>query len=270
MYSNRLIVNPMTDDQLRQYAPAIFAERAHESRSDRYQFIPTIAIVDQMRDAGFFPVRASQSSARTIDKKLHTKHVIRFRSPDASVELDGLIPEFSLLGSSDGTSAHILDAAIFRNACYNGLIVKQADIDCIRVRHSGNAAEKIVQGTHELLSVMPRVMESIDNMRSINLDHKELAQLAQSAARLRWEAETEQVDLNELVTPQRQADKSRDLWTAFNILQERVLKGQANVRNIETGKARKAREVKSVTENTRLNKELWQIAAFFAEQKRAA
>jgi hypothetical protein len=33
---------PLSDDQLRRVTPSLFAEAAHESRSDKYAYIPTV------------------------------------------------------------------------------------------------------------------------------------------------------------------------------------------------------------------------------------
>ena len=42
---------PLSDDQIRRVAPSIFAEAPHESRSERYSYIPT-ATVRIPRDGG--------------------------------------------------------------------------------------------------------------------------------------------------------------------------------------------------------------------------
>ena len=39
---------PLTNDQMLKIAPSIFAENPHESRSQRYTYIPTINIVNFM------------------------------------------------------------------------------------------------------------------------------------------------------------------------------------------------------------------------------
>jgi|TARA_R110002020_G_scaffold142060_3_gene314027 hypothetical protein len=37
--------HPLSDDQIRTVAPSIFAETPHESRSQRYSYIPTAAVL---------------------------------------------------------------------------------------------------------------------------------------------------------------------------------------------------------------------------------
>lgn len=46
---------PLTDDELMQFVPSVFSGDKHESRSERYTYIPTINIINKLRDEGFQP-----------------------------------------------------------------------------------------------------------------------------------------------------------------------------------------------------------------------
>jgi hypothetical protein len=46
---------PLSDDQIRRVAPSIFADAPHESRSERYSYIPTAAVLTELRKKGFSP-----------------------------------------------------------------------------------------------------------------------------------------------------------------------------------------------------------------------
>jgi hypothetical protein len=49
--SDRLLDN----DQIMRVAPSIFAQGAHESRSQRYTYIPTIDVLNGLHKEGFQP-----------------------------------------------------------------------------------------------------------------------------------------------------------------------------------------------------------------------
>ena len=51
--------------------------------SQRYTYIPTIEVINGMREAGFLPFRATQSGTRDTSRSEHTKHMIRFRHADS-------------------------------------------------------------------------------------------------------------------------------------------------------------------------------------------
>lgn len=48
----------LTETEMRRIAPSIFAVTAHESRSERFQPIPTIEILRGLMREGFMPVGA--------------------------------------------------------------------------------------------------------------------------------------------------------------------------------------------------------------------
>src|SRR5581483_7819472 len=73
---------PLSDDQIRAVAPSIFAEAAHESRSARYTYIPTIDVLNGLRKEGFQPFMVCQTRVRNEEKREHTKHMIRLRHAD--------------------------------------------------------------------------------------------------------------------------------------------------------------------------------------------
>jgi len=51
---------PLSDDQIRRVAPSIFADAPHESRSERYSYIPTAAVLTELRKEGFQPFMVTQ------------------------------------------------------------------------------------------------------------------------------------------------------------------------------------------------------------------
>lgn len=259
-FYNTLSQHPLDNDQLRRLSPSVFADDKHESRGDRYKFIPTINVVDALRNEGFFPVFASESRARNEDKKGFSKHLIRFRQHDGFSTVGEVKPEIVLVNSHDGTSSYQLSSGLFRLACSNGMIVSDGEIDCVRVRHSGNVIDNVIEGTYRIVNETPKAIEHMDAMRSLTLTNGEKQAFAEAAKMLRWDPEEMAVNNNELLRPRRSSDQSGDLWTTFNILQEKIIKGGTYVQNKETRNTQRAREVKSVTENVRLNKALWTLA----------
>ena len=46
---------PLSNDQIARYAPSVFADAAHESRGERYRFIPTSDVLQGLANEGFLP-----------------------------------------------------------------------------------------------------------------------------------------------------------------------------------------------------------------------
>ena len=67
--------HPLSDDQIRAVAPSIFADAPHGSRSQRYSYIPTAAVLQELRGEGFEPVRfacvrSAQRDGRCLSSRL--------------------------------------------------------------------------------------------------------------------------------------------------------------------------------------------------------
>lgn len=54
----------LTNDELMRCVPSVFSGEKHESRSDRYTYIPTITLLDNLRKEGFQPFCLPDQNAR--------------------------------------------------------------------------------------------------------------------------------------------------------------------------------------------------------------
>src|SRR5678815_2925202 len=144
----------LNEDEMRAAAPSIFATVAHESRSERFQPIPTIEVLRGLQREGFFPLACRQSSTRVAGKAPFTKHMIRLRrlDNDTAYRVGDTVCEILLKNANDGTSAYDLMAGLFRIRCLNSLVAQTGTIDSVKVRHSGDVQDKVIQGTYHVLT----------------------------------------------------------------------------------------------------------------------
>lgn len=109
---------PLTDDELMHFVPSVFSGDKHESRSERYTYIPTINITNKLRDEGFQPFFACQSRVRDLGRREYSKHMLRLRREG---HINGKeVPEIILLNSHDGSSSYQMIPGIFLFVCTNG------------------------------------------------------------------------------------------------------------------------------------------------------
>ena len=98
--------HPLSDDQIRAVVPSIFAEDKHVSRSERYSYIPTSAVLSELRKEGFQPFMICQTRVRQDDRRNFTKHMIRLRHAS---QINGAeANEVILLNAHDGSSTYIM------------------------------------------------------------------------------------------------------------------------------------------------------------------
>ena len=91
---------PLTDDQMMRVAPSIFAAGKHDSRSDRYEYIPTIEVLDGLRREGFQPFAVAQGRTRVEGKAEFTKHFLRLRHVTQIHDDSGTANEILLMNTA--------------------------------------------------------------------------------------------------------------------------------------------------------------------------
>lgn len=269
----------LTEDEMYRMAPSIFATTAHESRSERFKPIPTIEVLRGLEKEGFVPVGVRQSTTRVPGKELFTKHLIRLRHVDAMTKhaVGDTVMEMLLKNANDGSSAYDLMAGMFRICCLNSLVAQTGTIDTVKVRHSGNVTEKVIEGTYRVLKEADAVMAAPQDWSRIKLEREEQKALAEAAHVLRFgEVDDERpptIDPQRLLMARRVGDQTDDLWMTFNRIQENMIKGGIGGISVnqETGRRRRVttRPIKGVDQDVKLNKALWVLAERMAELKRA-
>jgi len=266
----------MTEDEMRIHAPSVFAVTAHQSRSERFQPIPTIEILRALNDEGFVPVAAKQSPTRTKGKAAFTKHLIRLRRVDAGKRyaVGDNICEILLKNANDGTSAYELMAGIYRIRCLNSLVTQIGTQEAIKVRHAGNVTWKVIEGTFSVLNEAEKILAAPQDWSDIHLTREEQIHFATAAHLLRFGNASgvtrTPISPEQLLIPRRQTDVADDLWTTFNKVQENVVRGGLRgVSRDETGRSRRVRTraINGIDQDIRLNKALWTLSQHIAELK---
>lgn len=250
--------HPLSDEQIRTVAPSIFADAPHESRSQRYAYIPTATVLNELRKEGFQPFMVTQTRVRDEGKREHTKHMVRLRHAGQINAAEA--NEIILLNSHDGTSSYQLLAGMFRFVCKNGLVCGDTVAD-VRVPHKGDVAGQVIEGAYEVLHGFDRVLESRESMQAITLEAGESEVFARAALSLKYDDPDKPAPITEtqILMPRRFDDRRPDLWSVFNRTQENLTKGGLHGR-AANGRRQSTRPVQGIDQNIRLNRALWLLA----------
>jgi hypothetical protein len=245
------------------------ATHAHNRLSDRYGFIPTNEIVDAFSRDGWVLTKGTEAKVRTEARKGLQRHLLRFaHESQLSLGIRERI-ETILVNSHDGTSSLQIGAGIFRMACANGIVVADSTVASIRLGHHKLEMDTVLNSAHTILGQAQKVSEVIECWKGTQISKDDAFHLAEQGIKLRWPvAETQPVTPTVILGVNRQEDVGSDLWTVFNRIQENVIRGgqHDNSRRTTFGKRfRATRTVKSLTEDVRINKGLWEIASQFAQ-----
>lgn len=262
---------PLSNDRIMQYAPSVFADQPHESRSDRYAYISTARVLEGLRNEGFEPMAVGQTRCRDASKREFTKHLLRFRHRDSlqgGMIVGQEVPELVLVNSHDGASAYNLMGGIYRLICSNGMIVGNTSSE-VKVRHSGNVVGNVIEGSFEVIDSIKRVIPVIDDWKKLDLTYEQRKAYAEAALGLRWDADEAgnvqaPISATSLLSARRFEDRGDSLWLTYQKTQENLIRGGLRGEG-STGRRMTTRAVASVTENVRLNRALWSLTSKMAE-----
>ncbi len=270
--------------------PSIAALAESPRTSDKYNFFSTSHVVEMLLKQHWYPVMAQEQRVRTEDRKGFQKHMIRFRQNDSIITAVGdVAPEIVITNAHDGLAAYHLMAGIFKLICLNGMIVAEAQFGMIKFKHMGFQEKDVIEASFKVLEDTPRIMNKIQEYRQIELTPDDKFQFAEAALELKFGSEENEAkedgalvhigdrafNVPALLAPRRKDDMKSDLWTTFNILQEKIIKGndyERTVRHVNDRviKKTKVQGIRGIDENIRVNRGLWELLDIFREIKATA
>lgn len=263
----------LTEDEMKARLPAIFAEDAHDSRSQRYTYVSTIDILRGLAKEGFKPTFATQARTRNADMRGHTKHLIRLRRDFELHKPD--VPEIVMLNSHGGQSSAQLFGGWYRFLCMNGMVVGDT-LDEVRVHHKGDIVGDVIEGAYTIVDGLNTVGDSVKEWKQLQLTGPEQKALAESAAMVRFDVpqgEPLPVSGEQMLRARRYDDNGADLWSTFNRVQENALRGGLHGSRRDANNRRRrltTRDVNGIDQTVTLNRALWSLAQRMAELKGAA
>jgi hypothetical protein len=250
----------LDNEALHRHVPSVFAREAHDSRSERYVYVPTIEIVEGLRREGWFPFFAVQSVPRDGSRHGHAKHMLRLRRDDGIGMPEAA--EVIILNSHDGTSAYQMFAGMLRFVCTNSMIAGER-FEEVRVPHKGGIQDRIIEGVYTVAEDFPRLIDATETMKDTRLSRDEQQVLAEASLIARYGEEESPVRPDQIIAPRRREDVGQNLWQTFNVIQENLIRGGLDGRRqTADGRIRRSRTrpIKGIDQNVGLNRALWTLA----------
>lgn len=254
--------NFITKSEIKNRAKSIFTETGAPNVSEKYAHISTEKIIDDMELLGWGVVDAKEVKAR---KGIgFQKHLVVFRNNEIQItseDGDNVYPQILLTNSHDGKNAFTFTAGLFRMVCENGLVVSSKEFENMKIRHYGYTFEELQGVIKTMVEKLPLTVESLNKFRSVELGQEQALDFAKKALLTRFdenELENIKIDFNDLLTPTRKEDKGSDLWSVYNVIQEKLTHGMFNYGY--GSKVRKARKIKNFNKDLELNEKLYDLA----------
>ena len=265
MYSIKQDKNEfLTKEQIREIAPSVFTAKADKkTTSKHYVHIPTEKVIDDMTALGWGVVDAKQVKARKGQG--YQKHMVVFGNDDLRIDGqdgDTVMPRILMTNSHDGKNAFTFQAGLYRLVCSNGLVIADAEFASMKIRHMGYDLNELSTVISEIVEKLPLTVECMNKLKAKKLSQEEKEKFALEAIGLRFDTKNKNFEIQELLEPTRVEDKGDDMWSVYNLIQEKLVHGMINY---GVGvKQRKAHKIKNFQQDMKLNQELYTLALSYA------
>ena len=265
----------MSKEEMKKTAPYIFATApTNLAVSDRYVFASTETIIDDMAKLGWGVVQCKQQRSNK-NSNVRSFHLVAFQNPEVYItkqteqgeEIDAY-PQIILSNSHDGFNSFKFMVGIFRLVCSNGLVIATQEFESISIRHINYSFEELRRTIAASIEKVQEQVAVMNRMRELELTEEQRKDFAINAIAIRTGKEVDEVkvsdeEVEELLEPVREEDNGNDLWTTFNVLQEKVIKGLFHMGTTKRGKQRKARPITGPAKDLEVNQNLFRHAASY-------
>lgn len=268
--NNNLSEHFLTNDELRAACPHAFKhEPTNPNVSGKYVQANTMTVIDDLAKLGWYPVQAKQCRAKKNSSGIRSFHMIALQNPDIKIMRNGEVdayPRIILTNSHDGFNSFKFMLGLFRVVCSNGLVVCDNEMVNMSIRHINYTFDELRRIVATAIEEVPNIVNTMNQMRLTELSEDNKMELAKEMFKIRKgydEKDRVEVDnetLKDILTPVRSEDNSNDLWTVFNICQEKMIKG-GFFTTTKNNKTRKQRGITSIKKDMEYNQKLWTAAS---------
>jgi len=237
----------LTLPEIRELAPAAFADAPHPDVSARYQFIPTLPILNRFIEAGWPVVSAHQ---RSDDR--FASHRLTFGVAQGERNYMGHFrPTAHLINSHDHSRRLTFSLGLEVCVCDNQLHMPIADISSAIERiHLGNGRFDLNEVFNLITSGHESLVGVVTAMRSHHIDDATRLTFARRAL-MHADGHGDILfapvaQAEPLLVPLRESDSEPTVWNTLNVVQENLIE-----------KGRKGRGIHEILRNHTLNTALW-------------
>lgn len=275
---NSLSTDFLSMDDLRKACPAAFkTEPTNPDVSERYVQASTATVIEDLAKLGWYPTEAKQCRPKKGSKGIRSFHMIALQNPNVkiskvvknsdgtSTEIVDSYPRIILTNSHDGFNSFKFILGLVRLICSNGLVLCSDEFANLSIRHINYTFETLRTVVTDIVGKVPYVVNTMNDMKNTIISDDNKKELATAVVKIRKEIDDNQrIELDEatimdILMPVREEDKGDDLWTVFNVCQEKMIKGGFHSVG-KNNKSRKQRGITSIKKDIEYNQQLWNLA----------
>ena len=260
-------------EEVKMVVPAAFSKTPSPLRSEKYSFVSTEELLDSFAKLNWLPYASKQNGGGQ-----YARHMVRLNNEDLGymkLKSDNVKPQIILDNSHNGGSCAQIHMGLFRLVCSNGLVIAMPGMYTnVKFRHMGVDFNELKELMEKIATQYTAVGTRIEEMLDVKMDQEKAENFVIKAMAYREPAYfinkedgtimTEKVlkaiQPAEILKPVRSEDAPENLWNVFNVVQERMVKGEFERKSLNTGRVSHPRQLTGATRNLNFNKVLWSVA----------
>lgn len=263
-----------TDEDLKKMVPAAFSRTVSPILTDRYSYFSTEDFLQAFEKLGWKPYSAKQNGASPF-----SRHIIRLINPDFGflpVNGDKIRPLIIIDNSHDGFTKAQIHLGLLRLVSSSGLVIAIPGLSTnVKWLHVGVDQKIMIEMIADIVEQYRIVGSHVSNMQQVSLTEEQKQEFAIKAIAYRdprkfiledgtinESAIHSALDIHDIYEPIRPQEEVDDLWTIFNIVQERTIKGMFEMTSPK-GRKSSPRVITNGKRNLEYNKKLWALAESF-------
>lgn len=265
----------LSDDEIKQKCPfAFYNHPTNPKVSEKYVQANTSTVIKDMAKLGWYVIDAKQKAKRKNSSKVQSFHMIAFQNPNIKILQNGEVeafPRIILTNSHDGMASFKFMVSLFRCVCSNGLIIADEKFAELTIRHINYTFEDLRHLVEKTIRELPEYISVMNRMKETTLNKEQKYDFALKMLKIRKNIPFEEKlnvsekTLTEILAPTRKEDEGDSLWSVFNVLQEKMIKGGSMIESGKNDKLRKLRPVKSFVRDINANYQFFDTAMDYLE-----
>ena len=273
-FDDKQLCRFMTKDEMREKAPYIFATKpTRGSVSEKYTLASTETVIDDMAKLGWGVTDCKQQRANKRSKE-RSFHMVALQNPNVYIEdenggVEGYV-RIILQNSHDGYHSFKFMIGLLRVVCSYGLVIASKQFEDMSIRHINYDFEELRKIVAQAVEASRGTVEVMNEMQKTELTDEQKADFAVKAVAIRKGIKegdklpklTDE-EVKDILEPMRTQDEGNDLWSVYNVLQEKVIKGEFKFGKTKLGKRRKARPITGAAKDIEVNQRLFETASSY-------
>lgn len=255
--------------------PAILTDTKLNKLSERYKQVNTYKVIENIQKTmdGWYISYVKETHIRDQKLRPYTHHVVKLENFKYKMPGTGDKIQLVISNSHNGVSKFEFYFGVFRIICSNGLIVWDKKFGGINKKHFTDY-ETINQYIVECVGQSKKLIELFNVFNKRILTKAEKIDLAIKGLHSRYQYKNSYIelmydelkvryDIEAIIKPMRDEDEGNSLWLVFNIIQERITKGEYYAK-VDSGLS-KANPIKNTHLDIQFNKKFWEYAMALVE-----